>query len=58
MGHLYDLLGERENALHEYREVLHSKGQNAAINYDGYAIPSTTLRQWAEERTKTPYVRR
>jgi len=58
MGHLYDLLGERENALHEYREALHSSGANAAINYDGYGIPPTTLRQWAEKRIKTPYVRR
>lgn len=58
MGHLYDLLGERENAVHEYQEALHSSGANAAINYDGYGIPSTTVRQWAEERIKTPYVRR
>jgi len=57
MGHLYDLLGERENAVHEYQEALHSRGANASINYDGYAIAPTTVRQWAEERIKTPYVR-
>jgi tetratricopeptide (TPR) repeat protein len=58
MGHLYDMLGERENAVNEYQEALHSGGANTPINYDGYGIPATTVRQWAEERIKTPYVRR
>ncbi len=57
IGNLYDLLGERGEAIREYQEVLKSGAADTYMNYTGYHIGPTTARKWAEERIKTPYTR-
>ncbi|UCC39867.1 MAG: hypothetical protein JSV96_19180 [Candidatus Aminicenantes bacterium] len=52
MGHLQDLLGNREEALKYYREALkHDTGRT--MQHDQYGMRIN--RQWIEERLKTPF---
>lgn len=57
MGHVLDIQGEREKAIHEYQIVIASPQADSTINYSGYHIGPTTLRTWAAERIKSPYKR-
>lgn len=52
MGHLQDLLGNREEALKYYREALkHDTG--GTMRHDQWGMQIN--RQWVEERLKTPF---
>lgn len=58
MGHLYDLLGEREKAVEQYKEALKSGAADTVMNYSGYGIGPISAREWVEARIKTPYTRK
>ncbi len=54
MGHLKDLLGERDKALEFYKKALeHDKGDS--MQHSQYGI--TIDRAWLEERLRTPFTR-
>ena len=54
---MYDLLGERENALRLYRAVTDSKN-NTTMMFGQYQIGPITAREWAQQRIQTPFTRR
>lgn len=53
MGHLKDLLGEREKAVEYYQEALKYDTGGTAMRHDQWGI--SLNRQWVEERLKTPF---
>jgi tetratricopeptide (TPR) repeat protein len=55
MGHMYDLLNERERAVKEYESVLASSSVAQHAQYD---IGPTTAGEWARKRLDSPFVRR
>jgi hypothetical protein len=55
MGHVYDLLGERDKALAEYRSILQSESR---AQYSQYGIGPVTAGEWARQRVEVPFTRR
>ena len=56
-GHIRDLLGRRDDALAKYGEALTlDVGDDYRMRHDQYGL--VINRQWAEERTKTPFERK
>jgi tetratricopeptide (TPR) repeat protein len=53
MGHLKDLVGEREKALEYYQEALKYDTGGTAMRHDQWGIAIS--RKWVEERLKTPF---
>lgn len=60
MGHMHDLLGEREEAIAQYRVVLNTAPGEATDKamFGQYGIGPTTTRAWAKERLEIPFTRR
>jgi len=52
LGHLQDLLGEREKALDFYREAL-KNDTGRTMRHDQWGLKVD--RAWVEERLKTPF---
>jgi tetratricopeptide (TPR) repeat protein len=55
MGHIYDLIGERERAVAEYKKVLSS---TATMQMSQYQIGPITAGEWARQRIEKPFERR
>jgi tetratricopeptide (TPR) repeat protein len=55
MGHMYDLMGERERAVAEYKKVLSS---TATMQMSQYQIGPITAGEWARRRIEKPFERR
>ncbi len=53
MGHLQDLMGERQRAIGYYQEALNLDPGGPGMRHDQWGI--TINRQWVEERLKTPF---
>jgi tetratricopeptide (TPR) repeat protein len=58
IGHMYDLLGEREAAIQQYQSALASKDANDTWQFSQYNIGPITTKAWAQERIATPFTRR
>jgi len=58
IGHIYDVLGEREKALSCYRNVLNSKHESGNLMMGQYNIGPITAKDWAEKRIKEPFTRK
>ena len=58
MGHMYDLLGRRDDAIKEYEAIITSAPADMRINYSGYQIGPTTVREWVSDRLRRPFTRR
>lgn len=58
IGHIYDVLGEREKALSCYRNVLKSKHDSGNLMMGQYNIGPITAKEWAEKRIKEPFTRK
>jgi len=58
IGHIYDVLGEREKALSCYRNVLNSKRDSGNLMMGQYNIGPITAKEWAEKRIKEPFTRK
>lgn len=58
IGHVYDVLGEREKALSYYRNVLNSKHDSGNLMMGQYNIGPITAKDWAEKRIKEPFTRK
>jgi tetratricopeptide (TPR) repeat protein len=55
MGHMYDLMGQRERAVAEYKRVLSS---TSTIQMSQYWIGPITAGEWARQRIEKPFERR
>jgi tetratricopeptide (TPR) repeat protein len=55
MGHMYDLMGERERAVAEYKKVLSS---TTTMQMSQYRIGPITAGEWARQRIEKPFERR
>jgi tetratricopeptide (TPR) repeat protein len=55
MGHIYDLTGERQRAVAEYKKVLAS---TATMQMSQYQIGPITAGEWARQRIEKPFERR
>jgi tetratricopeptide (TPR) repeat protein len=55
IGHMYDLLGKREQAIAEYKIVLSSK---SSMQMSQYRIGPITAGEWAKQRIEKPFERR
>lgn len=58
IGHIHDVLGEREKALSCYRNVLNSKHESGNLMMGQYNIGPITAKDWAEKRIKEPFTRK
>jgi tetratricopeptide (TPR) repeat protein len=55
MGHMYDLMGERERAVAEYKKVLSS---TTTMQMSQYQIGPITAGEWARQRIEKPFERK
>lgn len=55
IGHMYDLTGERERAVAEYKKVLSS---TSTMQMSQYRIGPITAGEWARQRIEKPFERR
>jgi tetratricopeptide (TPR) repeat protein len=55
MGHMYDLMGERERAVAEYKKVLSS---TSTMQMSQYRIGPITAGEWARQRIEKPFEQR
>lgn len=55
MGHMYDLMEERERAVAEYKKVLSS---TSTMQMSQYRIGPITAGEWARQRIEKPFERR
>lgn len=58
IGHIHDVLGEREKALSCYRNVLNSNHESGNLMMGQYNIGPITAKDWAEKRIKEPFTRK
>jgi|GEM_PF-914680 len=58
IGHIYDVLGEREKAISYYRNVLNSKHESGNLMMSQYDIGPITAKEWTEKRIKEPFIRK
>jgi tetratricopeptide (TPR) repeat protein len=58
IGHMYDLLGERDKALEQYRMALASRDSKSTMMYGQYGIGPVNAKIWAQQRIQTPFTRR
>jgi len=58
IGHIHDVVGEREKALSCYRNVLNSKHESGNLMMGQYNIGPITAKDWAEKRIKEPFTRK
>jgi len=58
IGHIHDVLGERDKALSCYRNVLNSKHESGNLMMGQYNIGPITAKEWAEKRIKEPFYRK
>ena len=54
---MYDLLGERDQALELYR-IVASSGDTQQMQFGQYNIGPVTARDWAKQRLESPFTRR
>jgi len=58
IGHIYDVLSEREKAISYYRNVLNSKHESGNLMMGQYNIGPITAKDWVEKRIKEPFTRK
>jgi tetratricopeptide (TPR) repeat protein len=55
IGHIYDILGEREKAISFYKKVLEAKHNSHWLQMGQYNIGPVTAKEWAKKRLETPF---
>jgi tetratricopeptide (TPR) repeat protein len=58
MGQMYDLLGERDQALQQYQMVLSSKESGKTMELSQYGMGSATAKELAQLRISAPFARK
>jgi tetratricopeptide (TPR) repeat protein len=58
IGHIYDILGEREKAILYYKKVLEADHDSHWLQMGQYNIGPITAKEWAKKRLETPFTRR
>lgn len=58
IGHIYDVLGEREKALSCYKNVLNSNHESGNLMMGQYNIGPITAKDWVEKRIKESFTRK
>ncbi|NIM15293.1 MAG: hypothetical protein GTO45_39065 [Candidatus Aminicenantes bacterium] len=58
MGHIYDILGEREKAISYYKKVLQLEHDSYPLQMGQYNIGPITAKEWAKKRLEAPFKRK
>ncbi|MFX1534093.1 MAG: tetratricopeptide repeat protein [Promethearchaeota archaeon] len=58
IGHIYDVLGERDKAISFYKKALTSKDTTSKLQMSQYNIGPINAKEWAKQRIEEPFKRK